>query len=242
MDIEVCAYSLESALNAQLAGATRVELCGGVGEGGTTPSAGLIEAVRHHIKIALYVMIRPRGGDFVYDEAELDIMKRDIVQARKLGADGVVLGVLLPSGEVDIDRSRQLIAYAQPMGVTFHRAFDLTPDPVKALEDVIATGAERILTSGQKPAALRGVSLLAILARKAGRRIEVMAGGGVSADNAAALVATGVHALHLTGKAFRAGRQTYYPPDISMAGDIPDERSIMYSDTERIASVVQLVP
>ena len=241
MTIEVCAYSLESCLNAQSAGATRVELCGGLGEGGTTPSAGLISLVRENISIALYVMVRPRGGDFVYDEGELAVMYRDIDTARQLGADGVVLGVLLPDGQVDIPRTSALVKYAQPMGVTFHRAFDLTPDPMQALEDVIKTGAERILTSGQKPAAAQATELLTQLARQAEQRIEIMAGGGVAATNAQLLTTTGVHALHLTGKAFRPGRQTYFPDDISMAGEIPDERSIMYSSAERIKEVISLV-
>jgi copper homeostasis protein len=237
MDVEVCAYSLESCLNAQNAGAHRVELCGGLGEGGTTPSAGLIEAVREAIRLDLYVMVRPRGGDFVYDDQEMEIMRRDISIARRLGANGVVLGVLRPDGQIDVERTRELVSLAAPLGVTFHRAFDLTPDPFQALEDVISTGAERILTSGLKPVAIQGADLLAQLAQQARGRIEIMAGSGVSADNAQALAATGVQALHLTGKAFRPGRQTYFPADVSMAGEIPDERSILYSDPSRIAAV-----
>ena len=239
MTIEVCAYSLESCQNAQLAGAGRVELCGGLGEGGTTPSAGLIALVREHLQIPVYVMIRPRGGDFVYDEQELEVMRRDIDIARRLGADGVVLGVLKPDGRVDVATTRELVELAAPMGVTFHRAFDLTPDPLEALEMVIETGAERILTSGQKPAAPQGRKLLESLAEQADGRIEIMAGGGVNADNAPLLVAAGVHALHLTGKAFRPGRQTYFPEDISMAGELPDERSVMYSDSLRIKAIVE---
>jgi copper homeostasis protein len=241
MNIEICAYSLESCLNAQKAGATRVELCSGPGEGGTTPSAGLISTVRELTNLAVYVMIRPRGGDFVYDESELAVMRRDIDMARTLGANGVVLGVLLPDGRVDIVRTRALIQYAQPLGVTFHRAFDLTPDPLQALEDIVETGAERILTSGQQSTAAQATALLARLAQTAGHRIEIMAGGGVSSANAQALAATGVHALHLTGKAFRPGQQEFFPAGISMAGETPDEHSIMYSDPERIAAVIRLV-
>ena len=241
MIIEVCAYSLESCLNAQQAGASRVELCGGLGEGGTTPSAGLIGLVREKITIDLYVMIRPRGGDFVYGDDEMAVMRRDIDTARQLGANGVVIGVLLPDGTVDIARTHALVHYARPLGVTFHRAFDLTPDPLQALEDVIGTGAERILTSGQKPAAAQATDLLEQLAQQAKGRIEIMAGGGVSSANAQALAATGVHALHLTGKAFRPGRQTYFPDAISMAGEIPDERSVMYTDPDRIAALIRAI-
>ena len=241
MTVEVCAYSLESCLNAQQAGASRVELCSGPGEGGTTPSAGLIAAVREHISIDLYVMIRPRGGDFVYDSNELDVMRRDIDIARSMGANGVVIGVLLPDGTVDVDRTRSLVQHAHPMGVTFHRAFDLTPDPLQALEAIIETGAERVLTSGQQPTAPQGARLLTQLVWQAGNRIEIMAGGGVSADNGPLLAATGVHALHLTGKSFRVSRQTYFPDGISMAGEIPDERSIMYSDPARIAALLLAV-
>ncbi|MHA4737131.1 copper homeostasis protein CutC [Dyadobacter sp. MSC1_007] len=241
MTIEICAYSLESCINAQAGGAGRIELCGGLGEGGTTPSAGLIEIVRKHIEIPIYVMIRPRGGDFVYDFFEEEIMRKDIDLAKNLGADGVVLGVLTADGQVDVARTKALVEYAAPMKVTFHRAFDLTPDPVKALKDVIATGAERILTSGQKPSAIQATELLAKLAAEAKGAIEIMAGGGVNHNNAAELAATGVHALHLTAKAFRPGRQKYFPEGISMAGEIPDERSVLYSDLGLVEAIVQVV-
>lgn len=241
MTIEVCAYSLESCINAQAGGAGRIELCGGLGEGGTTPSAGLIEVVRQHIDINLYVMIRPRGGDFVYDVFEEEIMRKDIDLAKKLGANGVVLGILTADGQVDVQRTKALVDYAYPLKVTFHRAFDLTPDPVKALKAVIETGAERILTSGQKASAPQGVDLLRKLAEESNGVIEIMAGGGVNHTNAAELAAAGVHSLHLTAKAFRPGRQKYFPEGISMAGEIPDERSVMYSDLALVEAIVQVV-
>ena len=241
MTIEVCAYSLESCINAQAGGAGRIELCGGLGEGGTTPSAGLIELVRQHIDIDIFVMIRPRGGDFVYDIFEEEIMRKDIDLAKKLGANGVVLGILTSDGQVDVTRTKSLVEHAKPMKVTFHRAFDLTPDPVKALKAVIETGAERILTSGQKPTAVEGIALLEQLAKEAGDSIEIMAGAGVNHDNAAQLAAAGVHSLHLTAKAFRPGRQKYFPADISMAGGIPDEHSVMYADLALVEAIVQVV-
>lgn len=241
MTIEVCAYSLESCINAQAGGAGRIELCGGLGEGGTTPSAGLIEVVRQHIDIDLFIMIRPRGGDFVYDVFEEEIMRKDIDLAKKLGANGVVLGILTSDGQVDISRTKALVDHANPMKVTFHRAFDLTPDPIKALKAVIETGAERILTSGQKPAAVEGITLLEQLSKEAGDSIEIMAGGGVNHNNAAQLAAAGVHSLHLTAKAFRPGRQKYFPADISMAGGVPDEHSVMYADLTLVEAIVQVV-
>ena len=240
MQVEVCAYSLESCLNAQKAGASRVELCGGLGEGGTTPSAGLIRLARKVLSIDLYVMIRPRGGDFVYDEDELDTMRQDIQVARELGADGVVLGVLLPDGQVDVARTRELIELARPMGVTFHRAFDCTADPFEALEDCISAGAERILTSGQKPTASEGKDLLARLVAASAGRIEIMAGAGVTARTASELLASGVQALHLTGKAVRPGKQTFFPVGISMASSVPDERQVVYSDLAQVEAVVAL--
>ncbi|MCF0062047.1 copper homeostasis protein CutC [Dyadobacter chenwenxiniae] len=241
MTIEVCAYSLESCINAQAGGAGRIELCGGLGEGGTTPSAGLIELVRQHIDIDVFVMIRPRGGDFVYDVFEEEIMRKDIDLARKLGGNGVVLGILTNDGQVDVTRTKALVDYAKPMRVTFHRAFDLTPDPIKALKAVIETGAERILTSGQKPTAVEGISLLEQLAKEAGDSIEIMAGSGVNHNNAVQLAAAGVHSLHLTAKAFRPGRQKYFPSDISMAGGVPDEHSVMYADLALVEAIVQVV-
>ncbi len=239
MLVEVCAYSVESCLNAERAGAGRIELCGGPGEGGTTPSPGLIGTVRRYVRIPVYVMIRPRGGDFVYDDLEEETMRADIRMAVAAGADGIVTGILREDGRVDIERTARLASAAGGLGFTFHRAFDLTPDPLQALEDIIRTGAERILTSGQKPSAPMGAELLGKLAAAARGRIEIMAGGGVNSSNAAMLIATGVDCLHLTGKAFRPGKQRFFPEGISMAGGQPDERSVMYSDAALILPVVQ---
>lgn len=240
MKVEVCSYSLESCINAQAAGASRIELCSGLGEGGTTPSTGLIRIVKKHIHIPVYVMIRPRGGDFIYTESELEVMLADIQSAREAGADGLVFGALTADGHVDRSAMKLLKTAAGPLGITFHRAFDLTPDPSTALEEVIASGAERILTSGQQNSAPMGVSLLRELSEKAGNRIEIMAGGGVNASNAAALIAAGVHALHLTGKSFRPSAQVYRPEGVSMAGEQPDESTILFSDPEKIRPVVAL--
>jgi copper homeostasis protein len=239
--IEICAYSVESCINAQLAGADRIELCAGPGEGGTTPSAGMVSLALEKVDLPIYVMIRPRGGDFVYDDSELEVMYREIDHAKQLGVAGIVLGVLHPDGQVNIEQTQALVQYASTLGVTFHRAFDLTPDPFKALEDVISTGAERILTSGLQPAAPMALELLTQLAAQAAGRIEIMAGGGVSAASAEALLNTGIHALHLSGKAFRNTKQRYFQEGVSMAGEVPDERTIMYSNLENIKKVTDIV-
>lgn len=239
--VEVCAYSLESCINAELAGADRIELCAGPGEGGTTPSAGMVSLALEKVKIPIYMMIRPRGGDFVYTEEEIAVMYREIDIAKQLGVPGVVLGVLHPDGRVNTEVTKALVAYAAPMGVTFHRAFDLTADPETALEEVINTGAERILTSGLAASAPLALDLLKKLSTQAGNRIEIMAGGGVSAASANALLDAGVHAVHLSGKAFRTTQQTYFQEGVSMAGEVPDERTIMYSDVENIKKVTEIV-
>ncbi|WP_028525929.1 copper homeostasis protein CutC [Runella limosa] len=242
MQVEVCAFSVESCLNAQQAGATRIELCGGLYEGGTTPSYGLIKRAREVTTLQLYVMIRPRGGDFCYDDEEFLVMKQDIELAKELGADGVVFGLLLPTGEVDEIRTAELVALAKPLQVTFHRAFDVAKEPFEALEAVIRTGAVRILTSGQENSALDGAELLTQLAKKAAGRIDLMAGSGVNVINAVRLAQTGVQALHLTGKAARKGQMIYQKEGVSMASVLPtDEYEIIYSDALKIRSVVEAV-
>ncbi|MEZ4903175.1 MAG: copper homeostasis protein CutC [Spirosomataceae bacterium] len=239
MQVEICVFSIESCLNAQQAGVHRVELCGGLYEGGTTPSIGLIERARAMLSIELYVMIRPRGGDFCYDEEEYEVMKADIEAAKKAGANGVVFGVLLPNGKVDEKRTRELVSLAKPMEVTFHRAFDMTENPFEALEAIIRTGAIRILTSGQKNRAIEGYELIKKLVQKAAGRVDIMAGSGVDANNALLLAQTGADALHLTGKTIRKGRMEYQQLGINMASVLPaNEYEIIYSETSKILAVM----
>lgn len=156
MEIEVCAYSLESCLAAQEAGADRVELCAGMYDGGTTPPAGMLRLARELLNIELYVMIRPRGGDFVYSELEYRQMKEDLAFAKSCGADGVVIGLLDENGGVDVARTSELVEMAAPLKVTFHRAFDMAADYRRAFEEVIRSGCYRILTSGQRNTAPEG--------------------------------------------------------------------------------------
>ncbi len=181
--LEICVDSLESALAAQAGGAQRIELCTALAEGGLTPSLGLLRAVGERVSIAVNVMIRPRGGDFLYSEEEVAIMRTDIALAAEAGADGVVFGLLTEYGDVDRERTRTLIELARPMEVTFHRALDMTRDPQAALEDIIRAGADRVLTSGAEPTALAGRHRLEAMVRAGGDRIRVMAGGGIRPGN-----------------------------------------------------------
>lgn len=236
--VEVCAYSLESCLTAQRAGAGRVELCGGMAEGGTTPSAGLIRLVRQHLTIPLFVMVRPRGGDFLYTDTELAVMRTDIELARSMGADGIVLGLLLADGTVDESLTRQMVELARPLPVTFHRAFDMTSDPASALEAIVRSGAVRILTSGQQPTAEAGIPLLRQLVRQAAERIEIMAGAGVSAQNAGRLLEAGVDALHLSGSVRQDSLMQFRRPAVSMASAAPGEYERTETDVEKVRAVV----
>ncbi|HEX3663100.1 MAG TPA: copper homeostasis protein CutC [Acidobacteriaceae bacterium] len=197
MQLEICIDSVESAVAAERGGADRVELCSDLLEGGVTPSAGLIAGVRRSIGIGVFVMIRPRGGDFCYTEAEFAVMQDDIGRARDLGADGLVLGVLCEDATVDADRTAALVRLAQPLPVTFHRAIDMTPDPVRALEAVIQTGARRVLTSGGAAKAKEGLDVIAGMVAAAGERLTVMAGSGIAVETIAAVVAaTGASEFH----------------------------------------------
>ena len=188
MKFEICVDSVAGVRAATAAGADRVELCADLFEGGITPSLGMIRRARTVAGIGLHVIIRPRGGDFVFDDDETAAMLDDVAAARAEGADGVVVGALLPDGRIDETRTRALMAAAGPLAVTFHRAFDMTPDPVAALETLVGLGIERVLTSGQDATALEGLPLIADLVRRAGNRIVVMPGGGITERNIARIV------------------------------------------------------
>ena len=181
--LEICCYNFQSCMIAAAAGAHRIELCADAAEGGTTPGFGTIKRVKEKISIDVYPIIRPRGGDFFYDDDEFIMMKTEILLCKELGCEGVVIGMLKQDGSIDKDRCRQLVSLAYPMGVTFHRAFDRAINPFEALEDIIQTGCERILTSGHKPTALEGAQLLDELIRQANDRILIMPGSGIRAAN-----------------------------------------------------------
>jgi copper homeostasis protein len=215
--IEVCVDSVASAVAAERGGTRRLELCSNLLEGGVTPSAGLIERVRASSSAALQVMIRPRGGDFCYTAEESETMRCDVVAAKKLGADGVVLGILDVHGNVDVDRTRRLIELARPLNVTFHRALDMSADLFRSLEDICAAGADRLLTSGGEPLAADAVPTIARLVQAARGRIVIMAGGGIDESNAASIIEqTGVREIHVGLRTPMASPMLHRNPRISM--------------------------
>ena len=242
LEVEVCAYSLESCLNAQMAGADRVELCTAMYDGGLTPPAAAIRMARELLSIELYVMIRPRGGDFFYSDLEFQQMKEEILYAKSCRADGVVLGILSADGRVDTERTRGVVEYAAPLKVTFHRAIDMVRDMEEALEEVIRAGCYRVLTSGGESDAERGKEGIRRLVDLAKGRIKIMAGSGVNATNALRIAKTGVDALHMSGKNHRDSKMIYRNPRVSMGGVSGiSEYEEYYSDIEKIEAVVKLI-
>ena len=181
--IEIATSDFATTKSAVEGGADRIELCANLAEGGTTPSFGTIKKCREAFAVSLYPIIRPRGGDFLYDKGEFNIMLQDVKLCKQLGCDGIVIGLLNMNGTIDIVRTSALIEVAYPLGVTFHRAFDRCKDPSEALEELIDIGCERILTSGQQPSVVDGVELVAELNKKAGERIIIMPGSGVRKEN-----------------------------------------------------------
>lgn len=190
MILEICVDSVESSVAAESGGAQRVELCSALAEGGLTPSLGLMRAVRRRIGIGLHVMIRPRGGDFLYSEEELAVMREDIALAAECGVDGIAIGLLTADGDVDVERTRELVELARPMEVTFHRAIDLARDVESALQEVVRTGADRVLTSGAEPSAMQGRHRIREMVHAAEGCIRVIAGGGIRPENAREIAET----------------------------------------------------
>lgn len=237
MIIEIVVYNIESALKAQEGGADRIELCDNPGEGGTTPSFGVIEAVRQNVNLDVFVMIRPRGGDFHYSNYEFHSMKRDIDQCQKLSADGVVFGILNADGTLDKKRCKELIDRARPMKVTCHRAFDMTRDPFQTLEDCIEVGFDRILTSGHQTAAVKGTALIAELIKKANGRIAIMPGSGVNEETVEKIVMeTGANEIHFSAVSSRDSAMQYRNSAIAgMGSDEGSEFKYRTVDPERVS-------
>ena len=236
---EICANSVASCIAAQEGGADRVELCAGIPEGGTTPSYGMIKSARESIDIALNVIIRPRGGDFLYSKEELKEMLYDIQTARKLGADGLVFGCLTPEGKVDIEAMKPLMEAAGDTPVTFHRAFDHSSDPMQALEDIISLGCARILTSGCRPTALEGADLLSQLVETAGDRIIIMPGCGVKENNIAEIARlSGAREFHFSAREPVESGMIFRNPEVAM-GSEEDPYGTVCTTARRVAATIE---
>ena len=240
--IEICANSVASCVEAQKGGAYRVELCAGIPKGGTTPSYGEIVVARKLLNIKLNIIIRPRGGDFLYSEVEHQAMLHDIEMAKKLGVNGVVIGCLTADGKVDMQLNKELIDAAKGMNVTFHRAFDMCKDPFESLEQIISLGCDRILTSGQQPTAIEGVSLLKELVAKANNRIIIMPGSGINENNIATIAKeTNAQEFHFSAREPIDSKMEYRNPDLKMGGTVVsiDEYAQNVTNAEKVKRTIE---
>jgi len=239
--LEVCANSYTSALAAQNGGAIRVEFCDNLAEGGTTPSYGQIALAKKNLTIAIWPIIRPRGGDFLYSDIEFELMKEDIIACKSLKCEGVVIGILHADGSIDKIRCAQLIALAQPMGVAFHRAFDMSNDMDQALEDLIELNIKRVLTSGGAPNAPLGIEKLAQLVKQANGRIAIMPGAGINEGNIQELISkTGATDFHASAKAFVASKMEYRNTETKM-GSIEDEYRYELTSEEKVKALTEII-
>lgn len=239
MIVEVCANSLESALNAQKAGADRIELCAELAVGGVTPSFGLLQLVKEYISIPVNVLIRPRSGDFTYSDLEFEIMKRDVALCRELGFNGIVSGVLSKDLTLDYERTKELIAASRPLEFTFHRAFDWVTDPVATLRQLQELQVDTILSSGQQISSVEGMDLLNRLSKEC-KDCVIMPGGGIRDTNVVEFKKKGFMAVHLSGIKFH--RTLGQKPQIAMSspGFLKDDE-IGISDLATLKEVVRLV-
>lgn len=229
MLLEICANSYQSAKNAQEAGARRIELCQELSVGGITPSYGLLKQVVAHIKIPVFVLIRPRGGHFLYSDDEFEIMKQDIQLCKDLGCSGIVSGVLKENKIIDIERTKELVDLSRPLEFTFHRAFDEVLNPKEALEQLIDLGVERVLTSGQEKSAEKGLVLLKELNEISKGRITILAGSGINADNALKFKEAGLKEIH-------ASASSKFEKD-----DSRFSMEITYSDSQNIKAILDAI-
>lgn len=239
MIIEIAVYSLEAAIIAQNAGASRIELCSAPAEGGLTPSAATLRLAKKYLNIPIHAMIRPREGDFCYSVKEFETMLLDITAAGILGIDGIVTGILLKDGKVDAERMKMVIEAAGKMNMTFHRAFDMAVDPFEALESLIQCGVQRILTSGGKQTAFEGLPLISQLVTKAAGRITIMPGSGINLHNVREIANhTGIKEVHLSAKKYTEGMMEYRNPAITMGGNstVP-EYELLLPDAEVISTI-----
>ena len=231
--LEVCAFNIQSCIIAEKAGALRVELCDNPVEGGTTPSHGSIEQTRKNISIELYPIVRPRAGNYFYDEHEFAIMKKDILVCKQIGCDGISVGIQLKNGEIDTQRLSRIVEWAYPMGVTCNRVFDAVADPYESLEKIINCGCERILTSGQKSAAPLGTELLSRLVKQADHRIIIMPGAGVRASNIEQLIEeTGATEYHTSARKVVPDNVDFQNPEVLDIGNV------YYADAKELEKII----
>lgn len=239
MKVEICANSYESAINAEKAGADRMELCTELAVGGITPSYGLIKKVIEDISIPVNVLIRPRSGDFSYSDAEFDIMKRDILFCKEHGCNGIVSGVMKIDNTIDLLRTKELIKFCKPLSFTFHRAFDWVENPQKAIEKLVDLGVQRVLTSGQEISAVSGLKLLKMLHQQCGDRLIILPGGGINEENIVQFKNAGFKEIHFSATKLR---RTLNTVKNSMHSDhFFDEKQIAISDFDQIKKMINLV-
>lgn len=240
--LEVCTGSVESVIAARDGGAARFELCSALEVGGITPSVGLMRLTREVKDIAMHVLIRPRGGDFLYNEAEIQCMEQDIIAARDCGADGVVIGALTADGNIDTTTCSRLVKAAQGMNITFHRAFDMCCDPFRALEEIIELGCNRILTSGLAATAEAGIPLIKRLVTTADGRIMIMPGCGVNATNAARILhETGATEIHASARKSVGSAMLFRHSGVSMGNPDSDEFARKETDTNEVRAIVDAI-
>lgn len=237
--VEVAVESVAGAVAAVRGGAQRIELCAALGEGGLTPSPGMVEAVAAAAGVPVMAMLRPRGGDFLYDDAELDVVLRDARALASAGATGFVFGALRPDGSVDREATSRVIEAADGRPVTFHRAFDLCREPFAALAQIAALGARRLLSSGQQASAPKGAELLRALVEAAPADLTILAGAGVRSTNVAALVAaTGVREVHLSATAWTESAMQFRRAEVPMGADAASEYRRRTTSESEVAAVV----
>ncbi|HIF9128123.1 TPA: copper homeostasis protein CutC [Photobacterium damselae] len=238
--LEVCIDNIESLHLAQQGGATRIELCSSLALGGLTPNFGFMQAAAKYAQVPVYAMIRPRQGDFLFTDQDMEIMLADVYAAKQASLSGVVLGVLTDQGQVDKDQLKALIHQAQGMGVTFHRAIDQCIDPMATLDILMSLGCERVLTSGLKANAYDGREMLKEMVTYCGKRLSIMAGAGVTAENVGQIISdTGVREIHLSGKTTRPSLMKNYSNQAYMGNADIDDFAIPVTDANKIAAVAK---
>lgn len=239
MTLEICASNYQSAIHAEIAGAHRIELCSELAVGGITPSYGLIKHVMDSVKIPVFVLIRPRSGDFTYSDDEFEIMKRDIQLCKDLGCSGIVSGVLNVDNTVDIQRTNELVELSSPLKFTFHRAFDWIPNPYESMEQLIQLNVDRILTSGQESSAEKGIFVLQQLKKLANGRITILPGGGIKSDNILVFKGGGFEEIHCSAT---IAQPSNIVPKVPMnSPKFFDETISYYSDVDLIQSILKRI-